>query len=91
MHQEWFKAVTDEFRASPALRTLGFESREINWHDKGQDRSPLLRVGREPADKNASGRWQLGVADAPPPFQAIWFHFECRRPGDWRIDCEFWP
>jgi hypothetical protein len=92
MYQAWFREVNDQLRASRQLQVLGFEAREINWHDAGADRSPLLQIAREPPQKNEFGKWRLDACDATEHgFQAVWFHYECRQPGDWRIDCEFWP
>lgn len=71
-------------RASDICRKHDIPAHRITSHGKADNHRSLMVVRRE--------QWRVPCSDAQAEkLEGVEVHYECRRPGDWRIDCELAP
>ncbi len=80
----YFETVVNHLRSSQLIQGLGIVPEEIHWHRKGADHADLMQIAKD--------AWILHTTeDGGAGYKGVWVHFESRRPGDLRIDCELFP
>ncbi|MBS0189813.1 MAG: hypothetical protein JSR52_01555 [Planctomycetes bacterium] len=71
-------------RASEICRKHDIPAHRITAHGKADNHHSLMVVRRE--------EWRVPCTDAESEkLEGVEVHYESRRPGDWRIDCELAP
>lgn len=71
-------------RKSDVCRKHGIPASRITPHGRADNHHSLMVVRRE--------QWRVPCTDAQADrLEGVEVHYESRRPGDWRIDCELAP
>lgn len=71
-------------RQSEVCRKHDIPAHRITAHGKADNHYSLMVVRRE--------EWRVACTDGEPEgLEGVEVHYESRRPGDWRIDCELAP